>query len=248
MAHQVSCLDTAIAQSPSKLLAHRMPKDGGSNCGRDGVRPGTRFALHHIHHEYHVADIRITRERYRRCDRWGYVDAGCIVGLVIVLLGAVTGGAISFEWPMVRIDVTGPFVEEWFFRGVLAFVRLAGVSFWPTAIMSGVLFGMVHVQWTGDGFAQGWPHGLLTTAGGIWFAWLAREWGCNFMGRHRRAWPHEPGLAVVRHRQRDLARDRTRHHDRARHRHDDSSSLAAYELGAGVWSVGWPTRKPNPAR
>jgi membrane protease YdiL (CAAX protease family) len=99
----------------------------------------------------------------------------------MLLLGAATGGAIAFEWPMVRVNATGPFAEEWFFRGalVLAFVRLAGVSFWPTAIVSGVLFGAVHVQWTGDGFAQGWPHGLVTTAGGIWYAWLAREWGRN---------------------------------------------------------------------
>ena len=102
----------------------------------------------------------------------GGVARGCIVGLVIglpfLLLGAVTGGAIAFEWPMVRIYVTGPFTEEWFFRGVLvlAFVRLAGVSFWPTAIVSGVLFGVVHVNpWTGDGFAQGWPHGLETAQG-----------------------------------------------------------------------------------
>ncbi|MHC4341962.1 MAG: lysostaphin resistance A-like protein [Planctomycetota bacterium] len=115
----------------------------------------------------------------------GPVARGCIVGLVIglpyLLLGAVTGGAIAFEWPMVRVYATGPFAEEWFFRGVLvlAFVRLAGVSFWPTAIVSGALFGAVHVQWTADGFAQGWPHGLVTTAGGIWYAWLAREWGRN---------------------------------------------------------------------
>ncbi len=115
----------------------------------------------------------------------GAMARGCIVGLVIglpmLLLGAVTGGAIAFEWSMVRIVATGPFAEEWFFRGVLvlAFVRLAGVSFWPTAIGSGVLFGAVHVQWTADGFAQGWPHGLVTTAGGIWYAWLAREWGRN---------------------------------------------------------------------
>jgi membrane protease YdiL (CAAX protease family) len=115
----------------------------------------------------------------------GGVARGCIVGLLIglpmLLLGAVTGGAIAFEWPMVRIVATAPFAEEWFFRGmlVLAFVRLAGVSFWPTAIASGVLFGAVHVRWTGDGLAHGWPHGLVTTAGGIWYAWIAREWGRN---------------------------------------------------------------------
>ncbi len=115
----------------------------------------------------------------------GAMARGCAVGLVIglpmLLFGAVTGGAFAFEWSMVRTYATGPFAEEWFFRGVLvlAFVRLAGVSFWPTAIVSGVLFGLMHVQWTGDGVAQGWPHGLATTAGGIWYAWLAREWGRN---------------------------------------------------------------------
>ena len=106
---------------------------------------------------------------------------GLIIGLPMLILGAVTGGVIAFEWPMVRIVVTGPIAEEWFFRGVLvlAFVRLTGVSFWLAAIVSGVLFGAVHVQWTGEGIARGWPHGLVTTAGGIWFPWLAREWGRN---------------------------------------------------------------------
>ncbi len=116
----------------------------------------------------------------------GGAPRGCIVGLVIglpyLLLGAVTGGAIELEWQMVRPYVTGPFAEEWLCRGVLvlAFVRLAGVPFWPTAIVSGMLFGLLHVNtWTADGFAQDWPRCLLTTAGGIWFAWLAREWGRN---------------------------------------------------------------------
>ena len=58
-------------------------------------------------------------------------------------------------------------------------MRLAGVSFWRTAIASGLLFGAVHVQWTADGLARGWPHGLVTLAGGIWYAWLARAWGRN---------------------------------------------------------------------
>ena len=112
------------------------------------------------------------------------VARGCVIGLVIslpmLLLGAVTGG-VTFTGAMVRIVGTGPFVEEWFFRGVLvlALVRLVGGRFWPTAIAGGVLFGLVHVQWTAAGFAQGWPHMLFTTAGGIWYAWLAREWGRN---------------------------------------------------------------------
>lgn len=115
----------------------------------------------------------------------GGVARGCFVGLVIalpmLLLGPMTGGAFLFKWSMVRIVAVAPFAEEWFFRGalVLAFVRLAGVSFWPAAIANGVAFGAVHVQWSADGIAQGWPHGLVTTAGGIWFAWLAREWGRN---------------------------------------------------------------------
>lgn len=112
------------------------------------------------------------------------IARGCLAGLAIgapmLVLGAVTGG-IFLEWRFVRIVVTGPFAEEWFFRGVLvlACVRLAGVRFWPVAIAGGVLFGAMHVQWSAAGLASGWPQGLATTAGGIWFAWLGRAWGSN---------------------------------------------------------------------
>jgi membrane protease YdiL (CAAX protease family) len=106
---------------------------------------------------------------------------GLLLALPMLLLGAATGGGISFSAPMVRLVLTGPFAEEWFFRGVLvlAFVKRTEGRFWRPAIGSGVLFGLMHVAWTGEGFAVAWPHLLMTTAGGIWFAWLARAWGRN---------------------------------------------------------------------
>ena len=112
------------------------------------------------------------------------VASGCLAGLVIgaPMLGlAAVVGSVSFEPRFVRIVLTGPFTEEWFFRGllVLACVRLARVRFWPLAILGGVLFGAVHVQWTASGVASGWLHGFVTLAGGIWYAWLARVWGHN---------------------------------------------------------------------
>jgi len=104
-----------------------------------------------------------------------------VICLPMLVLGA-TMGEVRVEPRMVRVAVVGPFVEEWFFRGVLvlAMVRLTGVSFWKAAIVSGVLFGAVHVNpWSADGLATQWPHLLVTGAGGVWFAWLALSWGRN---------------------------------------------------------------------
>jgi len=110
---------------------------------------------------------------------WRGVAVGVAICLPMLALGAITG-EVRFEPRMIRMGVIGPFVEEWFFRGVLvlALVRLTGVSFWAAAIVGGLLFGAVHVNpWSVDGFASGWPHLLVTGVGGVWFAWMARSWG-----------------------------------------------------------------------
>ncbi len=110
---------------------------------------------------------------------------GLVVGVVICLPMLVLGatlGEVRLEPRMIRIGLVGPFVEEWFFRGVLvlAMVRLTGVSFWAAAIVGGLLFGAVHVNpWSVDGFATQWPHMLVTGVGGVWFAWMALAWGRN---------------------------------------------------------------------
>jgi membrane protease YdiL (CAAX protease family) len=115
------------------------------------------------------------------------VAAGVVICLPIVLYGLVRGlmqeGTVFLSPKMVRIGLTGPIVEEWFFRGilVLAMVRLARTRFWLAAIVGALLFGAVHVQWTAEGLARGWPAFLATGAGGVWFAWLARQWSWNLL-------------------------------------------------------------------
>ena len=110
---------------------------------------------------------------------------GSVVGLVIaspmLLLAMVLGQGVFFEPNMIHLVVIGPFAEEWFFRGVLvlALVRLTGVNFWAAAIVSASLFGLAHLSWTLDAFASNWPIFLIVGAGGIWYAWLAREWSRN---------------------------------------------------------------------
>ena len=114
---------------------------------------------------------------------------GATVGLVmctpILALGIVRSfmldGVSFFDLEMIHLGLTGPFAEEWFFRGVLvlAMVRLVGTRFWTAAVVGALLFGAMHLQWTVEGAKGGWPVVLVTGAGGVWFAWLARQWSRN---------------------------------------------------------------------
>lgn len=113
------------------------------------------------------------------------IVVGGIICIPILALGVVRGlmldGVTFFEPKMIRIGFSGPLAEEWFFRGVLvlAMVRIVGVRFWTAAIVGAVLFGLVHVPWTAEGLARGWPALLVTGAGGVWFAWVANQWSRN---------------------------------------------------------------------
>lgn len=115
------------------------------------------------------------------------VAVGVVICIPILLVGLVRGlmqdDTMFFALKMIRVGFTGPIVEEWFFRGVLvlAMVRLVGTRFWSAAIVGALLFGAVHVQWTAEGLARGWPAVLVTGAGGVWYAWLARQWSWNLL-------------------------------------------------------------------
>jgi membrane protease YdiL (CAAX protease family) len=105
---------------------------------------------------------------------------GAVVALPMLLLGAFVG-EVRVGASMLRLALVGPVAEEVFFRGVLvlAAARLLAAPFWPTAVVAGALFGVAHVHWSLAGLLAGWPLMLITTAGGIWFAWLARAWARN---------------------------------------------------------------------
>lgn len=73
--------------------------------------------------------------------------------------------------------LVAPFVEELLFRGLLVAVpsRDDRGAFWPLAILSGLVFGSLHVPWDDTLLDAGSLIVLLVTAaGGIWFAWICR--------------------------------------------------------------------------
>ena len=77
--------------------------------------------------------------------------------------------------------VRAPVLEELVMRGLLVGIPLALLAgrrraFWTLAILAGLVFGFLHVRWSIGGIASGWPNLLVTAAGGVWYAWLMREW------------------------------------------------------------------------
>jgi membrane protease YdiL (CAAX protease family) len=77
-----------------------------------------------------------------------------------------------------------PLAEEILFRGyaVGQLVRRAGLALWPAAVLSGLLFGLVHL---GQASVRRLPlEGeiatvLIVSVGGVLFAWLFVTWGLN---------------------------------------------------------------------
>ncbi len=110
------------------------------------------------------------------------LGVGALIGLpmlVFALVFALIRGTMpTWSWSMITGVIVAPFNEEIFYRGLLVFAvwRAKGVGFWPLAIVGALLFGSAHISWTAAGFASGWSTVLVTGAGGLWFAWLARAW------------------------------------------------------------------------
>lgn len=105
-------------------------------------------------------------------------------GLAFGLLAAVPMGAqaalasdgLQFGWVLLHGAVAMPLAEEVLFRGVLVAipVALGGCRFWPAAMLSGLLFGSLHVPWSQQLSAGDLPVFAVTTVGGVWYAWLCR--------------------------------------------------------------------------
>jgi membrane protease YdiL (CAAX protease family) len=78
--------------------------------------------------------------------------------------------------------VVAPFTEELFFRGLL-FRSLRHRGFWPAAIVSSALFGLVHL--VGAPFLEGLLLQIPLTAAGFGFAAIADRWGLTAsLGAH----------------------------------------------------------------
>lgn len=80
------------------------------------------------------------------------------LGFHVSTVGAIASGLV--------IVVIGPIAEETFFRGFLFGSLRASMPMWPAALISGALFGLIHLS-TGD-FSVVPPLALL----GILLAWL----------------------------------------------------------------------------
>ncbi|MEN0020013.1 MAG: CPBP family intramembrane glutamic endopeptidase [Planctomycetota bacterium] len=113
---------------------------------------------------------------------WSSLGFAALSAVPMAIACAVAGSvadASGLVYGIFRGVAVAAFVEELLFRGALVAipVLLLGVRFWPAAIVSAVLFGLVHITWTSDAFASGWPEVLITGAGGVFYAWIARAWG-----------------------------------------------------------------------
>jgi membrane protease YdiL (CAAX protease family) len=97
------------------------------------------------------------------------------------LSGLLTGASPRLSWSLLEGVALAPAGEELFFRGLLCalLVRSAGMRFWEAAVLGGVLFGASHLSWRSLPTPGSVIVLSITTAGGIWFAWLLRCWQWN---------------------------------------------------------------------
>ena len=131
-----------------------------------------------------LADFGLTASGFARG-----LGLGVAFGLPMLVIG-VAYAAITGNWPTATLSelipglVIAPINEEFFYRGVLVITlwRCGLARFWTLAIVGGLLFGSAHIDWTLDGLTSGWGTLLVTGAGGVWFAWLARQWGQRLQG------------------------------------------------------------------
>lgn len=103
-----------------------------------------------------------------------------------MLVGYGLTGTATWNWSLVlQGAIIAAFVEEVFFRG-FAYRMLherAGWGFWPAAVFTGVVFGLMHVPLDNllrlDLSANHLLTIALTAAGGVFYAWLYMRWKFN---------------------------------------------------------------------
>ncbi|MCC7395921.1 MAG: CPBP family intramembrane metalloprotease [Planctomycetes bacterium] len=106
---------------------------------------------------------------------------GLAAGAPMLLQGLLGGDGLRFDANVARGVLLAPLIEELFFRAVLVGIptRVGGAPFWPVAIAAAVLFGSVHVPWTGPWHGGHFGIFAATFCGGVWYAWIVRCFGGN---------------------------------------------------------------------
>jgi membrane protease YdiL (CAAX protease family) len=128
---------------------------------------------------------------------WARVTALAAAPMVLGGIALLGLHGWVFDPPLAWNRVIGgvvrtPIVEEFFFRGLMVAVaatlltggpawRLSGPAFWGLALLSGLVFGSAHVAWSIAGLEAGWVNLIVTTVGGVWYAWLMQSWKSVFV-------------------------------------------------------------------
>lgn len=108
------------------------------------------------------------------------------VAALPMMIGYGLTGSVSFDWSTLLVGVViASLVEEVFFRGFAyrCLHEQAGWGFWPAALVTGLVFGIMHIpmsalqsmSFTADHLFTM----LITGAGGVFYAWLFMRWKFN---------------------------------------------------------------------
>lgn len=106
---------------------------------------------------------------------------GLLAAVPMTIQALLASEGLRFGWDGLRGTMVMPLAEEVLFRGVLVRIPvvLGCCRFWPAAILSGLLFGSLHVPWSAELSAGHLPVFAVTSVGGVWFAWLCRRFDWN---------------------------------------------------------------------
>ena len=116
---------------------------------------------------------------------FGFVEISALLGLIALFHGYSFGslalhGAEMAKWAILWaiFFVFVALFEEFLFRGYTLYTLRDGLGFWAAAIISSLLFALVHIQNSGEGWAgvaavfvvgMLWSFSILRT-GTLWFA------------------------------------------------------------------------------
>ena len=120
---------------------------------------------------------------------WGLACKGIGVGLVctlpMLLVGLMSSSYTPSHYEILYADLSPGLTEEIFFRAFMfgLLVQVGRCPMWATAVITGIVFGLAHVDLTPDEgqtiVGQLGPWIAMIALGGFMYAWLYWESGWN---------------------------------------------------------------------
>jgi membrane protease YdiL (CAAX protease family) len=111
----------------------------------------------------------------------------CFIACSPMLIGPLIVGSVSSEWSLLSLLFYAgiwPLAEEILYRGYAfkQFYEGAHLGFWPSALITGLVFGLVHLgQASVQSLSLSGEIGTVAiiSIGGIVYAWLFKRWEFN---------------------------------------------------------------------